>query len=68
MICLFKDSADDLDPKLIFVHVDVGDHLVVSRSSSAAKSRSCLKNAVCAFQFAVFSAQTFEFFFHCFAA
>lgn len=37
MICLFKDSADGLDPKLIFIRVDVGDHLVVGRSSSAAK-------------------------------
>ena len=56
-------------PKLIFVRVDVGDHLVLgSVEFRCEKSRSSLKNPVCSFQFAVFAAQTPEFFFHCFAA
>ncbi len=35
------------DPKLVFIRVDVGDHMVVGQSNSAAKSRSSLKNPVC---------------------
>lgn len=56
-------------PKLIFVRVDVRDHLVLgSVEFRCEKSRSSLNNPVCAFQFAIFSAQTLELFFHCFAA
>ena len=59
----------DPGPKLIFIRVDVGDHLVLgSVEFRCEKSRSSLKNPVCSFQFAVFSAQTLELFFHCFAA
>lgn len=49
----------DPGPKLIFVRVDVGDHLVlVSVEFRCEKSRGSLEDSVCAFQFAVFSAQT----------
>lgn len=56
-------------PKLIFVRVDVGDHLVVGRSSSAAKKAE----AVLRIPFARFSSRFSrrrrpKLFFHCFAA
>jgi hypothetical protein len=35
-------SADRLDPELVFVQVDIGDHLVKGRSSSAAKKADAL--------------------------
>ena len=49
----------DPGPKLIFIRVDVRDHLVLgSVEFRCEKSRISLKNPVCSFQFAVFSAQT----------
>ena len=47
------------DPTLIFVRVDIGDHLVLgSVEFRCEKSRSSLKNPVCSFQLTVFAAQT----------
>lgn len=46
-------------PTLVFVRVDVGDHVVLgSVEFRCEKSRSCLKNPVCSFQLTVFAAQT----------
>src|SRR5699024_11334298 len=36
-VCRGEHAADGLDPELITMHVDEGDHFVVGRSSSAAK-------------------------------
>ena len=59
----------DPGPKLIFRRVDVRDHLVVGRSSSAAKKAE----AVLRIPFARFSSRfsrrrRTKLFFHCFAA
>jgi hypothetical protein len=37
-LCRTQGAADELDPELIAIGIDVGDHLVVGRSSSAAKN------------------------------
>ena len=36
--CCPQDTADELDPELIAMGIDVGDHFVAGRSSSAAKN------------------------------
>src|SRR5690625_4504179 len=36
-LCHPQNTADGLDPELISIQIDVSDHLVVGRSSSAAK-------------------------------
>src|SRR5690625_6627528 len=54
-LCRPQNTADGLDPELVSIQIDVSDHLVVGRSSSAAKKAEAVFKISLALRSSAFS-------------